>query len=129
MCVILLYFKKEAVTFVEVYSKTKRTCYNLLSAKLSTSKEAVAIASENAQQILDTLETLVQSFNRKEDDVRRKMAEWPDLIRRLEDLLTNVTSANSTAHDAIARGEDTLKKAKDMLDRLRVTIVFFINDL
>ena len=53
------------------------------------------------------------------------MAEWPGLIRRLEDLLTNVTSANSTAHDAIARGEDTLKKAKDMLDRLRVTIVFF----
>ena len=53
------------------------------------------------------------------------MAEWPGLIRRLEGLLTNVTSANNTAHDAIARGEDTLKKAKDMLDRLRVTIVFF----
>ena len=53
------------------------------------------------------------------------MAEWPGLIRRVEDLLTNATSANRTAHDAIARGEDTLKKAKDMLDRLRVTIVFF----
>ena len=99
------------------------------SATLNTSKEAVAIASENAQQILDALETLVQSFNRKEDDVRRKMAEWPGLVRRLEDLLTNVTSANSTAHDAIARGEDTLKKAKDMLDRLRVTIAFFVDDI
>ena len=120
-------FKKKklpGVTFVEFCSKTKRTCYYFL-AKLNTSKEAVAYASENAQQILDALEALVQSFNRKEDEVRRKMAEWPGLIRRLEDLLTNATSANRTAHDAIARGEDTLKKAKDMLDRLRVTIVFF----
>ena len=126
LCGFLLYLNKKAAWryFDEFYSKTKRTCYYFL-AKLNTSKEAVSYASENAQQILDALEALVQSFNRKEDEVRRKMAEWPGLIRRLEDLLTNVTSANSTAHDAIARGEDTLKKAKDMLDRLRVTIVFF----
>ena len=58
----------------------------------------------------------------KEEDVRKKMAEWPGLFGRLEGLLANVTNANNTAHDAIARGEETLRKAKDMLERLKVKI-------
>ena len=73
-----------------------------------------------AQEILDALETLVQSFDTKEEDVRKKMAEWPGLFKRLESLLTNVAAANNTAHDAITRGEDTLRKAKDLLERLKV---------
>lgn len=56
----------------------------------------------------------------KEEYVRKKMAEWPGLSEKLEGLLTNVTDANETAHDAIARGEETLRKAKDMLERLKV---------
>ena len=94
--------------------------HHSLSAKLNTSKEDVANASKTSQDILDVLETLVESFNIKEEDVRRKMAEWPGLFGRLEGLLANVTSSNSTAHDAIARGEETLRKAKDMLERLKV---------
>lgn len=41
-------------------------------------------------------------------------------LQCLQDLLTNVTGANETAHNAIARGEETLKKAKDLLERLKV---------
>ena len=48
------------------------------------------------------------------------MAEWPGLFKRLEDLLANVTDANNTAHDAVTRGEETLRKAKDLLERLKV---------
>jgi len=90
-----------------------------MQATLNTSKEEVANATDRAQEILDVLESLVESFNMKEEDVRKKMAEWPGLFGRLEGLLANVTNANNTAHDAIARGEETLRKAKDMLERLK----------
>ena len=93
----------------------------LSPAKVNSSKEEVANASERAQEIIEVLEPLVESFNKKEDDVRKKMAEWPGLVKRLESLLTNVTDANDTAHDAIARGEKTLEQAKDMLERLKVS--------
>ena len=94
--------------------------FHSLSAKLNSSKEEVANASKNAEEILNTLETLVESFDMKEEYVRKKMAEWPGLFERLKGLLTNVTNANETAHDAIARGEKTLKKAKELLERLKV---------
>ena len=81
----------------------------------------MANASKSAEEILSTLETLVESFDIKEEYVRKKMAEWSDLFERLEGLITNVTDANETAHDAIDRGEETLRKAKDMLERLKVT--------
>ena len=90
------------------------------SAKLNTSKQQVANASKSAEDILNVLETLVKNFDMKEEYVRKKMAEWPGLFERLEGLLTNVTDANETAHDAIARGEETLRKAKDLLERLKV---------
>ena len=80
----------------------------------------MAIASNSTEMILSTLETLVTSFDMKEEYVRKKMAEWPGLFERLKGLLTNVSNANETAHDAIARGEETLKKAKDLLERLKV---------
>lgn len=94
--------------------------FDCLSAKLNTSKQEVANASKSAEEILSTLETLVESFDMKEEYVRKKMAEWSGLFERLEGLMTNVTDANETAHDAIDRGEETLKKAKDMLERLKV---------
>lgn len=72
------------------------------------------------------LETLVESFDVKEDDVRKKMTEWPGLFSRLEGLLTNVSDANNTARDAIARGEETLRKAKDLLERLQVSVVIYL---
>ena len=72
------------------------------------------------------LGTLVESFDVKEDDVRKKMAEWPGLFSRLEGLLTNVSDANNTARDAIARGEETLRKAKDLLERLQVSVVIYL---
>ena len=81
----------------------------------------MANASKSAEEILNSLETLVESFDMKEEYVRKKMAEWSGLFERLEGLMTNVTDANETAHDAIDRGEDTLRKAKDMLERLKVT--------
>lgn len=84
------------------------------------SKQEVANSSKSAEEILNVLETLVKSFDMKEEYVRKKMAEWPGLFERLEGLLANVTNANETAHDAIARGEETLRKAKDMLERLKV---------
>lgn len=93
---------------------------HFLSAKVNTSKQEVANASKSAEDILNVLETLVESFDMKEEYVRKKMAEWSGLFERLEGLLTNVTDANETAHDAIARGEETLRKAKDMLERLKV---------
>lgn len=48
------------------------------------------------------------------------MAEWPGLFKRLVDLLANVTDANNTAYDAVTRGEETLRKVKDLLERLQV---------
>lgn len=48
------------------------------------------------------------------------MAEWPGLLKRLVDLLANVTDANNTAYDAVTRGEETLRKVKDLLERLQV---------
>lgn len=98
-----------------------RMTIDCLSAKLNTSKQEVANASKTAEEILNTLETLVESFDMKEEYVRNKMAEWPGLFERLEGLMKNVTDANETAHDAIDRGEETLRKAKDMLERLKVT--------
>lgn len=95
--------------------------FDCLSEKLNTSKQEVADASESAEEILNALETLVKSFDMKEEYVRKKMAEWSGLFERLEGLMTNVTNANETAHDAIDRGEETLRKAKDMLERLKVT--------
>jgi len=95
--------------------------FDCLSGKLNTSKQEVATASKSADEILNTLETLVESFDMKEEYVRKKMAEWSGLFERLEGLMTNVTDANETALDAIDRGEETLKKAKDMLERLKVT--------
>ena len=80
----------------------------------------MASASKSAEEILNALETLVESFDMKEEYVRKKMAEWSGLFERLEGLMTNVTNANETAHDAIDRGEETLRKAKDMLERLKV---------
>ena len=71
--------------------------------------------------MLQLLHSLVDSFDTKEEDVRKKMGEWPGLLDRLEELLTNVTEANKSAHDAIARGEETLRKAKEMLNRLKVS--------
>ena len=76
--------------------------------------------SKSVEEILSTLETLVESFDMKEEYVRKKIAEWSGLFERLEGLMTNVTDANETAQDAIDRGEDTLRKAKDMLERLKV---------
>jgi len=102
-------------------SKAPLLEFDCLSAKLNTSKQDVANASKVAEDILNTLETLVESFDMKEEFVRKKMAEWSGLFERLEGLMTNVTDANGTAHDAIDRGEETLKKAKDMLERLKVT--------
>ena len=81
----------------------------------------MADASKSAEEILNSLETLVESFDLKEEYVRKKMAQWSGLFERLEGLMTNVTDANETAHDAIDRGEETLRKAKDMLKRLQVT--------
>lgn len=90
-----------------------------MKAKVNLTKEEVANASQIAEDIIEVLEPLVESFDKKEEDVRKKMAEWPGLVKRLENLLSNVTEANDTAHDAIARGEKTLEQAKDMLERLQ----------
>lgn len=95
--------------------------YLILSAKVNFTKEEVANASQIAEDIIEVLEPLVESFDKKEEVVRKKMAEWPGLVKRLENLLSNVTEANNTAHDAIARGEKTLEQAKDMLERLQVS--------
>lgn len=105
---------------------SKRTTIHCLSAKFNTSKQEVANASKTAEEILNTLEILVYSFDMKEEYVRNKMAEWSGLFERLEGLMKNVTDANETAHDAIDRGEETLRKAKDMLERLKVTQVLIL---
>ena len=49
---------------------------HFLSAKVNTSKQEVANASKSAEDILNVLETLVESFDMKEEYVRKKMAEW-----------------------------------------------------
>lgn len=90
-----------------------------MKAKINNSKAELAITSNSTEEILSDLETLVTTFAMKEEYVRKKMAEWPGLFETLQDLLTNVTGANETAHNAIARGEETLKKAKDLLERLK----------
>ena len=84
------------------------------------SKMEVADAQRQANTILTELKLLVDDFNSKEESVRRKMAEWPGLLDKLKGLLANVTEANNTAYDAITRGEETLKKAQDMLETLQV---------
>lgn len=90
-----------------------------MRAKINNSKAELAITSNSTEEILSDLETLVTTFAMKEEYVRKKMAEWPGLFETLQELLTNVTGANETAHNAIARGEETLKKAKDLLERLK----------
>lgn len=81
----------------------------------------MANLSKSAEEIFSTLETLVESFDMKEEYVRKKMAEWSGLFERLEGLMTNVTDASKTANNAIDRGEETLREAKGMLERLKVT--------
>lgn len=66
------------------------------------------------------LNVLLASFDVKEDDVRKKMALWSDLMTRLRNLTEQATRANLTAHAAVKRGEDTLKKASDLLKLLEV---------
>ena len=75
---------------------------------------------EKADMIMAELDVLVASFNVKEDDVRKKMALWSDLMARLRNLTEQVRLANHTAHAAVKKGEDTLKKAFNLLELLEV---------
>jgi len=75
-----------------------------------------------SEKMMEDLKGLVTSFNMKEDDVRKKMAEWPGLLDKLKKLLADIDNANATAWEAYLDGENTLKKAMEMKDTLEVQI-------
>ncbi|EDO36523.1 predicted protein, partial [Nematostella vectensis] len=90
-----------------------------IRAKANETKAKASEKAMEAMKILSDLKGLVTSFDAKEADVRKKMAEWPGLMDQLEKLLAAIDNANATAWDAFIKGEDTLQKAKEMLETMQ----------
>lgn len=72
------------------------------------------------EEILSDLEIFVNSFDMKEEYVRKKMDEWLGFFEIFEGLLINVISVNEIVYNVIVWGEEILKKVKDLLERFKV---------
>lgn len=72
------------------------------------------------EEILSDLEIFVNSFDMKEEYVRKKMDEWLGFFEIFGGLLINVISVNEIVYNVIVWGEEILKKVKDLLERFKV---------
>lgn len=75
---------------------------------------------KSVEEIFSILEILVESFDMKEEYVRKKMVEWLGFFERLEGLMINVIDVSEIVNNVIDWGEEMLRKVKDMLERFKV---------
>lgn len=75
---------------------------------------------KSVEEIFSILEILVESFDMKEEYVRKKMVEWLGFFERLEGLMINVIDVSKIVNNVIDWGEEMLRKVKDMLERFKV---------